>query len=170
VIQLGWQWPVVEVPRERVTPPQRPRLRGTPQLPLPLPPTRDLWRRLPLVRGLCPESRPCPYVSCRNHLLVDSVRSVKTKVHELASSVLTGNGADWTTEQIWEALDMLPETCALDVAERGGATQDEVAKLLGCGGRTRVEAIESEARQAFASGMADLIGDEGLNDYREHDY
>ena len=55
---------------------------------------------------------------------------------------------------LWE----MPETCALDVYERGEQTQDEVAALLGCT-RQRVSQIEEVAigklrRQARRQNMS----------------
>ena len=52
--------------------------------------------------------RPCPYVSCKHHLYLD--------VTEFGGIKLNFPGLE-----VWE----LEETCALDVAERGGVTLDE---------------------------------------------
>ena len=57
--------------------------------------------------------RPCPFVSCRHHLYLDinpETGSIKLNFPHLA---------------IWE----LKETCSLDVADRGGATLEEVGEL-----------------------------------------
>ena len=69
----------------------------------------------PKNRGECrTDQRPCPYVSCRYHLYLD---------------VNTKNGSikfNFPHLNVWE----LPASCALDVAEEGGLTLDEVGQLL----------------------------------------
>lgn len=52
--------------------------------------------------------RPCPYVGCRYHLAIDVRRS--------GSLVI---------------IDNLPESCALDVAEKGSHTLEAVGELIG---------------------------------------
>jgi hypothetical protein len=47
-------------------------------------------------------------------------------------------------EHAAEELDRMPETCALDVAERGGQGFEDVARILGMS-RQRVEQIELRA-------------------------
>ncbi|WP_437279329.1 hypothetical protein WME90_01875 [Sorangium sp. So ce375] len=72
-------------------------------------------RRLPLTRGDCIDGpRPCPHVRCVHHL-----------GPELAAPDL-------------------PTSCALDVADRGGASAVEVAAVLGVS-VDEVRRIESEA-------------------------
>src|SRR5690554_5423789 len=58
--------------------------------------------------------RPCPFVSCKHHLYLDvnpRTGSIKLNFPDL---------------EVWE----LSETCALDVAERGGMTLEEVGELM----------------------------------------
>lgn len=77
----------------------------------------------PKTRGECVDGpRPCPWASCRHHLLlyVTAVGSIR-KTHA--------------------TIDKLPESCSLDVAERGGLTLSEVGELMGCT-RERVRQIE----------------------------
>lgn len=64
--------------------------------------------------GGCNEERPCPWARCRWHLAHDYNR---------ANGSLTENspGVDF---------DELPETCALDVADRGETSLDELGRLL----------------------------------------
>ena len=69
----------------------------------------------PSTRGECRHGvRPCPFVSCRYHLYIDvnpNNGSIKLNFPDL---------------QPWE----LPVSCALDVAENGGLTLEEVGNLL----------------------------------------
>lgn len=73
----------------------------------------------PTTRGDCMvgghnQQRPCPFVSCRHHLYIE--------VDELKKSLrFTDPALD---------LDEFEETCSLDVADRGGATLEEVGALL----------------------------------------
>lgn len=80
-------------------------LRDLKKLPMyrPEPGDEDLPPR-PRTRGECGEERPWPYVSCRYHLYLD---------------VRPENGSlqlNFPDLEVWE----IPETCVLDVAERGG--------------------------------------------------
>ena len=70
--------------------------------------------------------RPCPYVSCKYHLYLDvnpRTGSIKLNFPDL---------------EVWE----LSETCALDVAERGGMTLEEVGELMNLT-RERIRQVES---------------------------
>ncbi len=80
----------------------------------------------PRTRGECPAQRPCPYAGCRYHLALDTRRASLFVLHP--------------DLEIWE----LRETCALDVAERGGRKLEEVAAILGVT-RERVRQIEARA-------------------------
>lgn len=72
----------------------------------------------PRTRGECADGpRPCPWVSCRHHLALD--------VNEHTGAVRIVIPV--------EALDRAADTCALDVADRGGAAEEEVARLIGLG-------------------------------------
>jgi hypothetical protein len=71
--------------------------------------------------------RPCPYVSCKYHLYLDvnpRTGSIKLNFPDL---------------EVWE----LPETCALDVADRGGMTLEEIGELLNLT-RERIRQVESK--------------------------
>jgi hypothetical protein len=113
-----------------------------------------LWQQasvrvLPATRAECEgEERPCPYVSCRYHLLLEArrvgKRGERIDVHPIAAAIIGERCDDWTDDDILTALLALPETCALDVADRGGVEQLAVGVVYGVG-RTRVEALELEA-------------------------
>ena len=70
----------------------------------------------PRTRGDCEGGyRPCPWISCSQHLFID---------------VNPDNGSIKLNHpglEPWE----LAETCALDLADRGGATLEEVGRLVG---------------------------------------
>lgn len=59
--------------------------------------------------------RPCPFVSCSQHLYLE--------VNEDNGNIKL----NFPTLEVWE----LRETCALDVADRGGRPHAELAKILG---------------------------------------
>ncbi|MCU1282450.1 MAG: hypothetical protein JWM53_5996 [bacterium] len=69
--------------------------------------------------------RPCPWISCRHHLLVD-VR---------ADGKLTLNA---------ESLEDLPQSCSLDIADSTELSLKAVGKLLGVT-RERVRQLETRA-------------------------
>lgn len=90
----------------------------------------DDGTRLPRTRGDCVGAeRPCAFVSCKFHLYLDVKRS----------GGITTNFPDLEPDEI-------PETCALDVADRGGATLDRVADVMNLT-RERVRQIEEIAKR-----------------------
>lgn len=96
----------------------------------------------PKTRGDCLTKglRPCPFVTCKYHLYLD--------VHPTAGS-LQFNFPD-------RDVDEIPESCALDVADRGGVTLDVVGRALNFT-RERSRQIETLAlRRMKKRGRADL--------------
>ena len=97
-------------------------------------------RELELGRALYPEEhherpatradclvmeRPCPFVSCHHHLFLDvseNTGAIKVNFPDLE-------------------VDQLAETCSLDIADRGGATLEEVGALMNMT-RERVRQVE----------------------------
>ncbi len=71
--------------------------------------------------------RPCPYVSCKYHLYLD--------VNPRTGSIKL----NFPGLEVWE----LSETCALDVADRGGITLEEVGELLNLT-RERIRQVEAK--------------------------
>lgn len=71
--------------------------------------------------------RPCPYVSCKYHLYLD--------VNPRTGSIKL----NFPGLEVWE----LTETCALDVADRGGITLEEVGELLNLT-RERIRQVEAK--------------------------
>lgn len=71
------------------------------------------------------EVRPCPWVACKHHLYLDvnpETGSIKINFPDL---------------EPWE----LPHTCALDVADRGGITLEEVGEIMNLT-RERIRQVE----------------------------
>ncbi len=80
----------------------------------------------PTNRSECREEmRPCPWVACKHHLYLDinpETGSIKINFPDL---------------EPWE----LKHTCALDVAERGGITLEEVGEIMNLT-RERIRQVE----------------------------
>ena len=93
----------------------------------------EYWR--PKTRGECLYGpRPCPYSGCPFHLYCDVTR--------------TGNLlVNFPDLESWE----IPETCALDVADRGGATLERVGELMNVT-RERVRQLQNIALEKIARG------------------
>ena len=69
--------------------------------------------------------RPCPFVSCKHHLYLDvSARTGAIKLN-------------FPDLEVWE----MNETCALDVADRGGTTLEEVGAIMNLT-RERIRQVE----------------------------
>ncbi|MBS2024441.1 MAG: DNA-binding protein [Deltaproteobacteria bacterium] len=87
----------------------------------------ELDARRPKTRADCVEGhRPCPFVSCKYNLFVD--------VNPRTGSVKM-NFPD-------KELDEIGDTCALDVADRGGITLEEVGAIMNLT-RERVRQLET---------------------------
>jgi len=88
-------------------------------------PETDYWR--PATRGDCVAmDRPCPFVSCKYHLYID--------VHPVRGSIKV----NFPDLEVWEMTD----TCALDIAERGGITLEDVGAIMNLT-RERVRQLET---------------------------
>jgi hypothetical protein len=88
------------------------------------PPVEDVER--PRTRAECKnEARPCPWVACKHHLYLDinpETGSIKINFPDL---------------EPWE----LPHTCALDVAEAGALTLEEIGVITNLT-RERIRQVE----------------------------
>jgi hypothetical protein len=80
----------------------------------------------PVTRADCANGeRPCPFVSCQHHLYLDvSARTGAIKLN-------------FPDLEVWE----MTETCALDVADRGGTTLEEVGAIMNLT-RERIRQVE----------------------------
>jgi hypothetical protein len=99
----------------------------------------------PAVRADCVEgARPCPFVSCTHHLYLDvSSRTGAIKVN-------------FPDLEVWE----MSETCALDVADRGGTTLEEVGAIMNLT-RERIRQVEVKGLAKLAA-LRDMTA---LRDY-----
>jgi len=90
-------------------------------------PEADYWK--PRTRAECAEGpRPCPFVSCQHHLYIDvSPRTGAIKLN-------------FPDLEVWD----LGESCALDVADRGGTTLEDVGAIMNLT-RERIRQVEVKA-------------------------
>ena len=80
----------------------------------------------PKQRGECQNTeRPCPFVSCEHHLYLD--------VNPQSGAIKL----NFPHLEVWQ----MAETCALDVADRGGITLEEVGAILNLT-RERIRQVE----------------------------
>jgi len=80
----------------------------------------------PQSRAECQSAaRPCPFVSCAHHLYLD--------VNPQSGAIKL----NFPHLEVWE----MKETCALDVADRGGITLEEVGEILNLT-RERIRQVE----------------------------
>src|SRR5690606_15326451 len=106
-------------------------------------PETDYWK--PRTRAECKGGpRPCPYISCKHHLFVDvSPRTGAIKLN-------------FPDLEVWE----LSESCALDVADRGGTTLEDVGAIMNLT-RERIRQVEVKAL-AKLEALSDM---EALREY-----
>jgi hypothetical protein len=99
----------------------------------------------PRRRDDCVEgARPCPFVSCKHHLYLDvSARTGAIKIN-------------FPDLDVWE----MSETCALDVADRGGTTLEEVGAIMNLT-RERIRQVEVKGLAKLAA-LRDMMA---LRDY-----
>jgi hypothetical protein len=90
-------------------------------------PETDYWK--PRTRADCASApRPCPYVSCKHHLFIDvSSRTGAIKLN-------------FPDLEVWE----MNESCALDIADRGGTTLEDVGAIMNLT-RERIRQLEVKA-------------------------
>ncbi len=99
----------------------------------------------PTKRAECIEGeRPCPFVSCKHHLYLDvSARTGAIKLN-------------FPDLEVWE----MTETCALDVADRGGTTLEEVGAIMNL--------TRERIRQVEVKGLAKLQALSDMNALRDY--
>ncbi len=88
---------------------------------------REIEGARPRSRAECAgAARPCMFISCKHHLYLDvnpSTGSIKL---------------NFPDKEVWE----MDETCALDVADRGGITLEEVGSIMNLT-RERIRQVET---------------------------
>jgi hypothetical protein len=106
-------------------------------------PETDYYK--PRTRAECVDGpRPCPYVSCQHHLYLDvSSRTGAIKLN-------------FPDLEVWD----MNETCALDVADRGGTTLEDVGAIMNLT-RERIRQVEVKAL-AKLEALKDMMA---LRDY-----
>jgi hypothetical protein len=106
-------------------------------------PETDYYK--PRARAECAGGeRPCPYVSCKYHLYLDvSPRTGAIKLN-------------FPDLEVWD----MTETCALDVADRGGTTLEDVGAIMNLT-RERIRQVEVRAL-AKLEALRDMMA---LRDY-----
>jgi len=88
---------------------------------------QEIEQARPRSRAECANAaRPCMFVSCKHHLYLD--------VNPETGSIKL----NFPDREIWE----LDETCALDVADRGGITLEEVGTIMNLT-RERIRQVET---------------------------
>ena len=106
-------------------------------------PEMDYWK--PRNRAECKDmERPCPFVSCKYHLYID--------VHPVRGSIKL----NFPDLEIWE----MTETCALDVADRGGITLEEVGEIMNL--------TRERVRQVETAGLSRLQGYRGVDRLKDY--
>jgi hypothetical protein len=107
------------------------------------PETDDIER--PRSRSECSDApRPCPFVSCKHHLFLDvSARTGAIKLN-------------FPDLEVWE----MTETCALDVADRGGTTLEEVGAIMNL--------TRERIRQVEVKGLAKLAALRDMTNLRDY--
>jgi hypothetical protein len=106
-------------------------------------PETDYWK--PRTRSECVDGpRPCPFVSCKHHLYIDvSPRTGAIKLN-------------FPDLEVWD----MNESCALDVADRGGTTLEDVGAIMNLT-RERIRQVEVKAL-AKLEALRDMMA---LRDY-----
>jgi hypothetical protein len=88
---------------------------------------REMQARRPRSRAECANGpRPCMFISCKHHLYLD--------VNPATGSIKL----NFPDKEVWE----MGETCALDVADRGGITLEEVGTIMNLT-RERIRQVET---------------------------
>lgn len=88
---------------------------------------REIEASRPRSRADCATAqRPCMFISCKHHLYLD--------VNPATGSIKL----NFPDREVWE----LDETCALDVADRGGITLEEVGSIMNLT-RERIRQVET---------------------------
>jgi hypothetical protein len=111
----------------------------------------EYWR--PKNRSDCLRmERPCLYVSCRHHLYLD--------VNPETGSVKL----NFPDKEVWE----LDDSCALDVADRGGITLEDVGAIMNLT-RERIRQVEVRGLEKLKSVPEEMGGLDAYLDWDPYD-
>ena len=100
-----------------------------------------MWYERPQTRSECADGpRPCAFVSCKFHLYLD----VKTETQSIK--------LNFPHLEVWE----MEQSCALDVAQQGGLTLEEVGRIMNLT-RERIRQVEAVGLEKLRT--TGLIGD-----------
>lgn len=103
--------------------------------------------------------RPCPWVSCRYHLAAPPSTALEPSHAEL----------DQLERDVLAFVDIAPDTCAIDVADRGEALScDQIGELLGPGKLSRERVAQIEARALRVIGPVKAARMLGIERKPEH--
>lgn len=106
---------------------------------------KDFRYERPKTRAECKEgARPCPFVACKHHLYLDVnpvTGSIKLNFPHLE-------------------LSEMRETCALDIADRGAITLEEIGEIMNLT-RERIRQLEQSALRK----IEEAVGDSDLKDF-----
>jgi hypothetical protein len=106
---------------------------------------QEIERLRPKTRGQCMNGpRPCLFISCKHHLYLD--------VNPETGSVKL----NFPDKEIWE----LKYTCALDVADQGGITLEDVGQIMNLT-RERIRQVEARGLLKLRAATDD---DDSLSD------
>jgi hypothetical protein len=96
--------------------------------------------RRPRTRGECGTERPCPWVSCKYNLYLDVRPTGSIKINWLGD------------------IEDMPESCVLDLADRGGLTLESVGAMLDIT-RERIRQVEASALEKLKSQLTEWRDD-----------
>jgi hypothetical protein len=100
--------------------------------------------RKPRSRADCENAaRPCPFVTCKYHLYLDV---------NPATGAIKLNFPD---VEVWD----MKESCALDVADRGGITLEEVGEIMNLT-RERIRQLEADGLRVLAEKTGIPLGNQ----------
>ena len=116
------------------------------------PDTRPPLSMLPRTRGDCPKGRPCWHLLCKHNLLCDlhpyDEKSDRYRVdRRLVEALADGE------------YPIIPHSCVLDIAARGGITHEEVADVMGVSLERARQLEESAIKKLRSSALRRYVSE-----------